>query len=84
MFFVYYLIIINVTGLILCLFDKIMAIIHRYRIPEYILLLISFFGGCFGFAVGMNFFHHKTKKIKFKFVYLFCIMWFIIMKNFFK
>lgn len=75
----YYLIIINVISLLICYIDKFKAIHHKYRIPENILILISLIGGCFGFIIGMNLFHHKTKKTKFKLVYLFVIIWGIIL-----
>ena len=60
-----YLIIINTIELILMGIDKILAIKHKYRIPEIILLDISIFGGCFGCMLGMLIFHHKIRKQKF-------------------
>ena len=60
-----YLIIINTIEFILMGIDKILAIKHKYRIPEIILLGISIFGGCFGCMLGMLTFHHKIKKKKF-------------------
>ena len=74
-----YLIIINIITFLLCIIDKIKAIKQKYRIPEKTLLLLSLIGGCFGMVLGMNISHHKTKKIKFKLVYLFCIIWIIIL-----
>ena len=79
----YYLIIINVISLLICYIDKFKAIHHKYRIPENILILISLIGGCFGFIIGMNLFHHKTKKTKFKLVYLFVIIWGIILYKYY-
>lgn len=79
----YYLIIINVISLLICYIDKFKAIHHKYRIPENILILISLIGGCFGFIIGMNLFHHKTKKTKFKLVYLFAIIWGIILYKYY-
>lgn len=79
----YYLIIINVISLLICYIDKFKAIHHKYRIPENILILISLIGGCFGFMIGMNLFHHKTKKTKFKLVYLFVIIWGIILYKYY-
>ncbi|MEE3342657.1 MAG: DUF1294 domain-containing protein [Bacilli bacterium] len=76
--FRYYFVIINIIGIVICLVDKILAIKHMYRIPENVLLFICFIGGCFGFCIGMNTFRHKTKKLKFMFVYLLCIIWVVI------
>jgi uncharacterized membrane protein YsdA (DUF1294 family) len=81
---IYYLIIINIISFLLCFLDKRFAIRKMYRIPEAILLLVSLLGGCFAFLLGMNIFHHKTKKLKFKLIYLFCLIWlFLIYKIYF-
>ena len=76
-----YLVIINVLAFLLCGVDKRNAINNTYRISEVKLLTISIAGGCFGFILGMYIFHHKTKKIMFKFVYLFAIIWIVILFN---
>ena len=60
-----YLIIINIISFILYGLDKFKAIKNKWRIPENILLLISFLGGSIGSILGMCIFRHKTKKIKF-------------------
>ena len=78
MYFIYYLAIVNAISFLFCFLDKIFAVRGMYRIPEFILLFFSFFGGCFAFLLGMYFFHHKTKKFKFKVVYLFCLIWLVI------
>lgn len=78
MSFMIYLVIINIMAILLCFVDKGRAIRHEFRISEDLLLFISLIGGCFGFIVGMNMFHHKTRKMKFKLVYLFCIMWLFV------
>ena len=70
-----YFIIINIFSFIVCLVDKIDAIYDRYRVPEKVLLMLAFCGGCFGMALSMVLFHHKTRKMKFKLVYLSCIVW---------
>ena len=78
MSFINYLIIINIVGFVICCMDKLLAIKHMYRVPEIILFCISFIGGCFGFYMGMNVFHHKTKKNKFKIIYFIMLLWIII------
>ena len=45
--------------------DKRKAEKQRWRIPEATLLLFSLFGGAGG-LLGMMFFHHKTRKWKFR------------------
>lgn len=62
---IYYLVLINIISFIICGYDKLMAIKHKFRIPEDILLFLSFIGGCIGFILGMFIFRHKTKKFKF-------------------
>lgn len=42
--------------------DKLLAKKHRRRIPEAALLGCAFLGGSAGAALGMAFFHHKTRK----------------------
>ncbi len=79
---VIYLIVINVIAFILCGIDKINAINNKYRIKETKLLSLAIAGGCFGLLFGMYVFHHKTRKMKFKIVYLLVIIWlFIIIYN---
>ena len=63
--FNYYLILINITGLILILVDKIKACKNKWRIKENTLLFISIIGGSIGELISMLIFHHKTKKNKF-------------------
>ena len=45
--------------------DKQRALKHKWRIPERTLLFFSVFGGIGG-LLGMLFFHHKTRKLRFK------------------
>jgi len=74
-----YLILINIIGFILCVFDKILAILHRYRISEKILLGICFLGGVFGFFIASHLVRHKTRDKKFLIVmYPILIFWLII------
>jgi uncharacterized membrane protein YsdA (DUF1294 family) len=59
--------------------DKRRAIKGRWRTPESTLILLSLFGGSIGAICGMGFFHHKTKKLKFRIlVPLTLILWVII------
>ena len=74
----YYLISINIISFILIFIDKRKAINNKYRIKERTLLFISLLGGCFGTIISMYLFHHKTKKLKFKLVHLFCIIYIIL------
>lgn len=46
--------------------DKHRAVRRRWRISEATLILISFLGGGIGALAGMLFFHHKTRKWKFR------------------
>ena len=74
----YYLISINLISFILIFIDKRKAIKNKYRVKESTLLFISLLGGCFGTLISMYLFHHKTKKLKFKLVHLFCIMYIVL------
>lgn len=65
-----YFIIINVIEFILMGLDKFFSIKKMYRIPEIVLLVIPFFGGSIGGIIGMVLFRHKTKKIKFKILFI--------------
>lgn len=80
-YFIVYLININIIAFILCLIDKIKSIKGWYRISEKCLILISTAGGCFGMAIAMNLFKHKTNKTKFKIIYLLCVIYLILIKN---
>lgn len=73
-----YFLIINVLAFFLCMIDKKNAIKQQIRIPEKVLLGISLIGGSFGMTIGMHLFHHKTKKLKFKLVYILDIIWLFI------
>lgn len=46
--------------------DKYKAIRHKWRIPEATLIAAAFLGGAPGAILGMLFFHHKTRKWKFR------------------
>ena len=77
---VWYLIGINILSFIMYGLDKSLARRKMYRISEYSLLALSFFGGSIGSLLGMKVFHHKTKKILFWILnILFTIMWIIFL-----
>ena len=68
-YLILYLIIINVIEFIIMGLDKLLAIKRKYRISEFTLLFLSAIGGSIGAIAGMFFFHHKTKKFKFKILF---------------
>lgn len=55
----------NLISFLMCYNDKYRAIHHMRRIPEKVLICVSFFGGAFGFWIAMYLFHHKTRHLKF-------------------
>ena len=59
--------------------DKKKAVHHKGRISEKTLLILSLIGGACGGLLGMNVFHHKTLKKKFRLVSLFAILWVMIL-----
>lgn len=61
-----YLFVVNIAAFILYGVDKHRAVTHKWRISEAALLLFSFLGGGAGALIGMLFFHHKTRKWKFR------------------
>ena len=58
---IFYLII-NPLAFALYGIDKQKAKKQVWRIPEKALFLTAFLGGAFGALIGMQIFHHKTKK----------------------
>ena len=74
--FIYYLVLINILGVMLCLSDKRRAIKNKRRISEDYLFFIAMVGGCYGFFIGMYIFRHKTRKLKFKLLIpIICMIW---------
>lgn len=59
-----------------CLFglDKHRARRNQWRIPENTLLLCAFLGGSWGSWLGMLFFRHKTRHIKFRLLVPMCVL----------
>ena len=64
-YFIIYLIVINLVGVLIMYIDKRKAMYGRWRIPEKTLIIIALLGGSIGCMVGMKLFRHKTQKIKF-------------------
>ena len=60
-----YLVAINIVTFIIYGIDKYKAKNNRWRIPEATLILLAVIGGSIGALLGMNVFHHKTRKPKF-------------------
>lgn len=74
---------INIITAIFYGIDKLKAIKKKERISEIALLTISAIAP-FGALFGMIFFHHKTKKLKFKIsILLFLIINFLLYLNYF-
>ena len=63
---VVYLIIVNTIAFGMYGVDKQKAIKKQWRIPEAQLLAVAAIGGSAGALLGMQFFHHKTRKWKFR------------------
>lgn len=61
-----YLIAINIIAFGMYGVDKQKAIKKQWRIPEAQLLAVAAIGGSAGAILGMQFFHHKTRKWKFR------------------
>lgn len=65
-YWIAYLIAINIIGFFAMGMDKWKARTNRWRIPEKTLFAISIVGGSIGTLTGMYAFHHKTKHWYFK------------------
>ena len=61
--------ILNLIALSVFLIDKVKAKKNKWRISEKTLLIVAALGP-FGATVGMVKFRHKTRKLKFKLVYV--------------
>lgn len=61
-----YIIFINFFTFILYGVDKYKAKHNQFRIPEATLLLCGYLGGSYGAVIGMQVWHHKTRKWKFR------------------
>lgn len=61
-----YLYAVNITGFVIMGIDKYKAQRHKWRINEKVFFSVGLIGGGLGVLLGMYFFHHKTKHLKFK------------------
>ena len=62
---VVYLVFVNIAAFGMYGIDKQKAIRKQWRIPEAQLLAVAAIGGSAGALLGMQFFHHKTRKYVF-------------------
>lgn len=60
-----YLIAVNIVAFLIMGIDKYKAQRHKWRISELSIFTVGFAGGGLGIFLGMVFFHHKTKHLKF-------------------
>ena len=63
----YAIIFINIITFFLYGLDKLKAVNHWWRIPEWVLLGLAVAGGSVGAYLGMQVFRHKTLKPLFRF-----------------
>ena len=63
----------NIAAFITYIWDKHKTINDQWRTKESTLIILALFGPI-GATIGMQLVSHKTKKIKFKLVYLFLVI----------
>ena len=61
-----WLIAISLAAFVAFGFDKLSAISHWLRVPEWVLIGLAFAGGTLGALLAMMIFHHKTAKRSFQ------------------
>ena len=64
-YFIIYLIIINIIAFLAMFIDKMKAKYGKWRIKEHTLFILALIGGSVGAIIGMYTFRHKTKKARF-------------------
>jgi len=75
-----YLVVINVAAFALYGIDKNRAVRNAWRISEKVLLGAALAGGAVGALIGMQFFRHKTKHLKFNLLVPAClVLWVVIL-----
>lgn len=71
----FFIIIVNVITIMVYSHDKKVSMIRGHgRVPEGFLILCSFLGGWIGAILAQQLFRHKTRKIKFQFLFIISIM----------
>ena len=65
-FFLFYLILMNVLSFVIYGYDKHCAVNNKWRVSEFTLLAVAFWGGALGALLAMYGFHHKTQHGKFQ------------------
>ena len=60
-----YFLIINFIGFFTMLYDKKLAIKHKFRVSEKSIFVLALLGGALGVYIGMYTFRHKTQKPRF-------------------
>lgn len=68
------LIAVNVSTFVLYGLDKFFAGARMWRVSERVLFLTAILFGSAGAIVGMNFFHHKTRKASFQLVFVLIVL----------
>lgn len=66
-----YLLVVNIVEFFLMYFDKRRAIKKKWRVPEFDLLVLGMIGGGIGGLLAQQLFHHKTRKMRFYFAFIF-------------
>ena len=60
-----YITVMSILGFVLMGIDKHKAHRHKWRISERSIFVVGLLGGGLGVLLGMSFFHHKIKHLKF-------------------
>ncbi|MGE5629755.1 MAG: DUF1294 domain-containing protein [Caulobacteraceae bacterium] len=60
-----YLAAVNILGFVIMGIDKSKSKRHKWRISESSIFVVGLLGGGIGVLLGMSFFRHKTKHLKF-------------------
>lgn len=66
-----YLLIVNIVEFFAMYSDKKRAERKKWRVPEVDFLFIGFIGGGIGGLLAQQLFHHKTRKLRFYFFFIF-------------
>lgn len=69
-----YLITLTVISFLFYGYDKYQAIHNNERIPEAVLHLLTLAGGTLGAFAGQHIFRHKTKKLRFRLIFIIIVL----------